>query len=155
MHKRASHLDLADRLLILLVSRLEEGFGLVDQVAQVFLLLEKRNRVDGLTRWWGCRERARDGGARGRGAPGARLPAHLALQLEAWVAVGEVFPEQQRVFILFPCQTVTIIVEVKGLPPGGARAGTSEQSGGRGPGGGGAWGTGRGLPGGCPKPQEL
>lgn len=41
LHVPSPHLDLTYRFLVLLVSRLEEGFGLVDQVAQVFLLLGK------------------------------------------------------------------------------------------------------------------
>lgn len=51
--------------------------------------------------------------------PGPYLPpglgSHLALQVNGWIAVGEVLPEQQCVFILFPCQTVTVVIKVKGL----------------------------------------
>lgn len=43
------------------------------------------------------------------------------MQVDAWVAVGEVFPEQQRVFVLFPRQAVTVIVKVKGLPSVGSQ----------------------------------
>lgn len=45
--------------------------------------------------------------------------AHLALQVNGWVAVGEILPEQQRVFVLFPRQAVTVVVKIKGLPPVG------------------------------------
>lgn len=38
----SAYLDLANRLLVLLVSRLEEGLGLMDQVAQVFFLLGRQ-----------------------------------------------------------------------------------------------------------------
>ena len=91
----------------------------MDQVAQVFVLLEKRNRADSLSGWWGLPGKTEGWGSPGTRRPGARLPAHLALQVEARVAVGEVRPEQQRVLILFPRQAVTVIVEVKGLPPAG------------------------------------
>lgn len=40
------HLNLAYGFLVLLVSRLEEGFSLMDQVAQVFILLGKENKGD-------------------------------------------------------------------------------------------------------------
>lgn len=40
----SAYLDLAYGLLVLLVSRLEEGFGLMDQVAQVFFLLGTQKR---------------------------------------------------------------------------------------------------------------
>ena len=39
-----SHLDLADRFLVLLVSCLEEGFCLMDQVAQILLLLGTQSK---------------------------------------------------------------------------------------------------------------
>lgn len=37
---------------------------------------------------------------------------------ERHVVVGEVLPQQQRFLVFFPRQTVTIIVDVKILPPG-------------------------------------
>lgn len=49
----------------------------------------------------------------------ARRWAYLALQVDGRIAVGEILPEQQRVFILFPRQAVTVVVKVKGLPPVG------------------------------------
>lgn len=106
--------------------------------------MEQSGQLNGAVGAAGKERRTREHG--NEGVPGARLLAHLALQIEARVAVGEVLPEQQSVFILLPSQAVTVIVEVKGLPPVGARAGVSEQSGSRGPG--------RGLPGSCPKAQE-
>jgi hypothetical protein len=45
--------------------------------------------------------------------------AHLALQVNGRVTVGEIFPKQQRVFILFPRQAVTVIIKIKGLSPMG------------------------------------
>lgn len=53
LHSLSPHLYLAYRLLVLLVSRLEEGFRLMDQVAQVFLLLGKQNKGDNLSGRWG------------------------------------------------------------------------------------------------------
>lgn len=116
----------------------------MDQIAEVFLLLQKRNRADNLPGGAGCRERTKGEAARNEAR--ARLLAHLALQVEARVAVGEVLPEQQGVFVLLPGQAVTVVVEVEGLPPVGARAGMREQPGSSGPG--------RGLPAGCPRAQE-
>ena len=40
------HLDLANGFLVLLVSRLEEGFCFMDQVAQIFLLLGTQSKGD-------------------------------------------------------------------------------------------------------------
>ena len=88
----------------------------MDQVAQVFLLLGKQNRGDNLAGRWGLRERT---GMRDHQSSGKLGPAHLALQVDGRIAVGEVFPEQQRVFILFPCEAITVIVKVKGLSPTG------------------------------------
>lgn len=54
--------------------------------------------------------------------------AHLALKVNGWIAVGEVLPEQQRVFILLPRQAVTIIIKVKSLPSVGVtQEGMTEQ----------------------------
>lgn len=39
LHGLSAYLNLAYSFLVLLVSRLEEGFSLMDQVAQVFFLL--------------------------------------------------------------------------------------------------------------------
>lgn len=76
----------------------------------------------------GCREKNRNTGRSKEGAqrsapPGPRAAgawAHLARQVDGRVAVGEVLPQQQRVFVLFPRQAVTVVVEVKRLPPVGA-----------------------------------
>lgn len=128
LHSLSPHLYLAYRLLVLLVSRLEEGFRLMDQVAQVFLLLRKQNKGDNLSGRWGLRKKNRNTGRSKEGAqrsapPGPRAAgawAHLARQVDGRVAVGEVLPQQQRVFVLFPRQAVTVVVEVKRLPPVGA-----------------------------------
>ena len=63
---------------------------------------------------------------------GSQARAHLALQVDGWVAVGEVLPEQQRVFVLLPRQAVTVVIKVKSLPSKGAtREGMAEQGPGR------------------------
>lgn len=60
------HLDLAYGLLILLVPRLEERLSLVDQVAQIFLLLGRQNTGDSLAGRWrlhgenGVRDRGKE-----------------------------------------------------------------------------------------------
>lgn len=104
----------------------------MDQVAQVFLLLGKQIKGECLAGGWGGGLQGKDGeeGSLKGGAPGPHLPApgkpgptHLALQVDTWVAVGEVLPEQQCVFILLPRQAVAVVVKVKGLPPGGGQGG--------------------------------
>lgn len=97
------------------------------------------NRKEGTTQLGGkgCRVRVGDAGSWKGSAPNAYLPAskkpcpaHLALQVNARIAVSEVLPEQKCVFVLLPRQAVTVIVEIKGLPPvgGGTQEGMSEQS---------------------------
>lgn len=112
----------------------------MDQVAQVFLLLGKQIKGERLAAGWGAAGKGWGGGIIEGGAPGPHLPApgkpgptHLALQVDTWVAVGEVLPEQQRVFVLLPRQAVTVVVKVKGLPPGGGdkEGGTEREPGSR------------------------
>lgn len=128
----------------------------MDQVAQVFLLLEKRNRADSLTGGGAAGKERGTGEREDRAPPGPPAEAHLATTLRPGLQLVEVFPEQQRVFILFPCQTVTIVVEVEGLSRlGGTGRGMSEQSGCGGPGEGEHGARGGAWPGGCPKPRAV
>lgn len=90
-------------------------------------MLGKQNKRDNLTERWGLQEKNRnkeqlEEDAHRSPPPGLREAspwAHLARQVDGWVAVGEVLPQQQRVFILFPCQAVTVIIKVKSFPPTG------------------------------------
>ena len=141
MSEWAPHLNLADRLLVLLVPRLEEGLGLVDQIAQVFLLLGKRNRADSLTGWWGLPGKSEGRGSRERGARAAcRLTSpcrsRLGLQLVKSSQSSSVssFSSHVRLSQSSSKSKVSRLW--------GARVGMSEQAGSRGPGGGehGAWG---------------
>lgn len=67
------HLDLADRFLVLLVSRLEEGLCLMDQVAQILLLLGTQSKGGRVRR--GARAAGAEQGQGTAGQPvGGRTP---------------------------------------------------------------------------------